>query len=129
MDDVIMPKRKEITKDKKYVSISLHADLVRKVDEVIDTGGKGYDTRAEVVKDAIRRFLEQLEAEQRMEHLNVYEDHVIVRDNVLNRTVFVYLRNGVMTCDLCESNDCLHTRYVQTLPQVKEKMENQRLVI
>ena len=56
-----MPRRKEIVGDKKYVSISLHADLVRKVDEVIDKGGKGYDTRAEVVKDAIRRFLEQLE--------------------------------------------------------------------
>jgi metal-responsive CopG/Arc/MetJ family transcriptional regulator len=71
MDDVTMPKRKEIAEDKKYVSISLHADLMRKVDEVIDKGGKGYDTRAEVVKDALRRFLEQLEAEQRVEHLNV----------------------------------------------------------
>ncbi len=38
MDDVIMPRRKEIVGDKKYVSISLHADLVRKVDEVIDRG-------------------------------------------------------------------------------------------
>ena len=57
-----------------------------------------------------------------MEHLNVYEDNVIVRENVLNRTVFVYLKNGATTCDLCESNDCLYTRYVQTLPQVKEKM-------
>ena len=45
---------------------------MRKVDEIIEKGKKGYDTRAEVVKDALRRFLEQLEAEQRMEHVNVY---------------------------------------------------------
>jgi GMP synthase PP-ATPase subunit len=92
------------------------------VDDAIEKGRRGYDTRAEVVKDALRRFLEQLESEQRMEHVNVYEEHVTVRDNVLNRTIIVYLRDGTMTCDLCESNDCLHTRYVQTLPQVKEKM-------
>ena len=40
MDDVIMPRRKEIVGDKKYVSISLHADLMRKVDDVIDKGGR-----------------------------------------------------------------------------------------
>ncbi len=122
MDGGLLTRRKEIAEDQKYVSISLHADLMMKVDEVIDKGGRGYDTRAEVVKDAVRRFLEQLEAEQRMDHLKVYENHIIVRDNVINKTIFVYLRNSTMTWDLYESNDCLHTRYVQTLPQVKEKM-------
>lgn len=122
MDGGLLTRRKEIAEDQKYVSISLHADLMMKVDEVIDKGGRGYDTRAEVVKDAVRRFLEQLEAEQRMDHLNVYENYIIVRDNVINKTIFVYLRNSTMTWDLYESNDCLRTRYVQTLPQVKEKM-------
>jgi hypothetical protein len=58
-----------------------------------------------------------------MEHLNVYEDNVIVRNNLLNRTISVYLRDGTMTCDLCECNDCLHTRYAQTLPEVRDKVE------
>ncbi len=75
-----------------------------------------------MVKDALRRFLEKLEAEQRMEHINVYEDHIIVKDNILNKTVFVYLRNGAITCDLCENNDSLHTRYVQTLSEIREKI-------
>ena len=51
----------------------------------------------------------------RIEHVNVFEDHAVLRDNVLKRTVFVYSRDGSLSCDLCEGTYCIHTRYVETL--------------
>jgi Arc/MetJ-type ribon-helix-helix transcriptional regulator len=114
-----MPDRQPITEDQKYVHLSLPADLMREVDELIQNGTRGYQSRAEVAKDALRRLLDELEASEerppRLEHMNVFEDHVILRDNDLRRTVFVYQRNGDLACDLCESSDCIHTRYADTL--------------
>lgn len=35
------------------------------------------------------------------EHVNVFEDHAVLRDNVLKRTVVVYDRDGKLSYDLC----------------------------
>ena len=114
-----MVQRKPISEDQKYVSVSIHSDLMRRVDDLIETGTHGYDSRAEVIKDALRRLFQELEkAEEmppRIEHVNVFEDHAVLRDNMLKRTVFVYSRNGALSCDLCESANCIHTRYTETL--------------
>ena len=114
-----MVQRKPISEDQKYVSVSIHSDLMRRVDELIEDGSHGYDSRAEVIKDALRRLFGELEkAEEmppRIEHVNVFEDHAVLKDNVLKRTVFVYRRDGTLSCDLCESPDCIHTRYAATL--------------
>jgi len=31
------------------------------------------------------------------------------------RTVYVFVRKGRLTCDLCVGTDCVHTRYAETL--------------
>lgn len=41
----------------KYVNVSLHEDLARKIDEYIKNSKQGYRSRAEVVADAVRRLL------------------------------------------------------------------------
>lgn len=73
--------------------------------------------RTEVIRALINKAYEQesLHYAQRIEHVNVFEDHAILQDNLLKRTVFVYTRNGKLSCDLCESTDCLHTRYAEHL--------------
>jgi len=43
------------------------------------------------------------EMSSRIVHVNVFEDHTVTGDNVLKRTVFVYRRDGKLSCDLCES--------------------------
>ena len=72
-----------------------------------------------MTKQTPRRLFQKLErAEEmppRIEHVNVFEDHAVLRDNVLKRTVFVYSKNGKLSCNLCESSDCIHTRYAETL--------------
>jgi len=44
----------------KYVSISIPGELIVNVDKVIEKKVRGYSSRAEFVKDAIRRLLEDI---------------------------------------------------------------------
>lgn len=40
----------------RYVNISIHEDLAKKIDEYIKKSKQGYRSRAEVVSDALRRL-------------------------------------------------------------------------
>lgn len=42
----------------RYVNVSIHEDLAKKIDEFIKKSKKGYRSRAEVVSDAVRRLLD-----------------------------------------------------------------------
>ncbi|MFQ5950925.1 MAG: hypothetical protein ACE5KH_02435 [Candidatus Geothermarchaeales archaeon] len=53
---------------------------------------------------------------RRFEHVNVFEDHAVLRDNVLKRTVFVYRRNDEPSSDLCEGIDC--ARLLKSIPEL-----------
>jgi len=41
----------------RYVNISIHEDLAKKIDEYIKNSKLGFRSRAEVVSEAIRRLL------------------------------------------------------------------------
>jgi len=43
----------------KYVNISIHEDLAKKIDEFMKKSKRGYRSRAEVVSDAVRRLIEK----------------------------------------------------------------------
>ena len=43
-----------------YLTVSIPRELIEEVDRVIGAGKYGYDSRAEFIKDAIRRRLEEL---------------------------------------------------------------------
>jgi len=49
-----MPLKKRI----RYTTVHLPVELLQMVDNVIEEGKYGYSSRAEFVKDAIRRYLE-----------------------------------------------------------------------
>ena len=40
----------------KYVNVSIHEDLAKKIDEYIEKSKLGFRSRAEVVSDALRRL-------------------------------------------------------------------------
>lgn len=46
----------------RHVPVGLPTDLIERADRLVETPGSGYTSRAEVVKDALRRFLEEQEA-------------------------------------------------------------------
>ncbi len=43
----------------RYVNISIHEDLAKKIDEYIKKSKKGFRSRAEVVSDAVRRLIDK----------------------------------------------------------------------
>jgi metal-responsive CopG/Arc/MetJ family transcriptional regulator len=45
---------------KAYLTVSIPRELIEEIDRAIGTGKYGYDSRAEFIKDAIRRRLEEL---------------------------------------------------------------------
>ncbi len=48
----------QINKMEGYTNISLPKDLAEKIDKIIQKSKKGYKTRSEFVKDAVRRLLD-----------------------------------------------------------------------
>ena len=48
---------------KKYVYVGVPEELIRQVDKLVSLGWRGYRSRAEVVRDAVRRLLEEARAE------------------------------------------------------------------
>ena len=45
---------------KSYVNVSIPDTLIKEIDEIIKEKKKGYTSRAELIKDAIRDILEKL---------------------------------------------------------------------
>jgi len=45
-------------KKRRYTTVHLPVELLQLVDNIIEDGKYGYSSRAEFVKDAIRRYLE-----------------------------------------------------------------------
>ncbi|MEM2364262.1 MAG: ribbon-helix-helix domain-containing protein [Candidatus Bathyarchaeia archaeon] len=43
-----------------YLTVSIPRELIEEIDRAISVGKYGYDSRAEFIKDAIRRRLEEL---------------------------------------------------------------------
>ncbi len=43
-----------------YVTVSIPEDLANEMDEVVKKKTRGYSSRAEIVKDAVRRLLDSL---------------------------------------------------------------------
>ncbi|MBI2628835.1 CopG family transcriptional regulator [Candidatus Pacearchaeota archaeon] len=43
----------------RYVNVSIHEELAKKIDEYIKRSKNGYRSRAEVVSDALRRLFDK----------------------------------------------------------------------
>jgi len=55
----------------------------------------------------------------RFEHLNTYEDSVIIIDNRLGRQAEIYFREDETAyCNLCEETDCEHIDYILSTEEV-----------
>ena len=52
---------RKIVPKKNFITVSIPAELVQEIDEVV--GSRGYRSRPDVIKDAVRRHLEKLKEE------------------------------------------------------------------
>ena len=54
----------------------------------------------------------------RIKKIAVDGDRVVLLDTKLNRIAEVVAQNGVMFCQLCEENDCVHVGFSYALPEI-----------
>jgi len=114
---------KNLSMAKKFVSISLPKDLVDKVDLIIKSGMLGYDSRPEFIKESIRKRLSELgyEISQTVQPFRVWDvtaDRMTIYDEALSRWVNIRIKEGKLTCELDNSEDCVHVKFAAENSQV-----------
>jgi hypothetical protein len=114
-----------------YTTVRLPKELMEEIDEIIRHGVRGYKSRAEFIKEAIRKRFEELKTltpmpEPRpLEHFNLDEHGVRVLDRSLanktsiGRIIDVYFKPDNVWCDYCQSGNCQHVKFALNLPEVQ----------
>ncbi len=64
----------------------------------------------------------------RFSHVNVYDDHATIYDNLRKEMVNVYFKTDPY-CEKCEASDCEHVRYALTLPKVVDPLREKGWII
>ncbi len=115
-----------------YTTVRLPKELMEEIDQIIKRGTRGYKSRSEFIKEAIRKRFEELQAAQPpptqppLEHFNVDEEGVRILDRTLatkttnGRIIDVYFKPESVWCDYCQSSSCRHIRFAEDLPAVQE---------
>lgn len=118
-----------------YTTVRLPTELIDEIDQIIKRGLRGYRSRSEFIKEAIRKRFEELQAAQPMpmstplpplEHFNVDEEGVRILDRTLatkttgGRIIDVYFKPDSVYCDYCQSSGCRHTKFALELSAVQE---------
>ena len=115
-----------------YTTVRLPKELMEEIDEIIRHGVRGYKSRAEFIKEAIRKRFEELKTAQPMpllpplEHFNLSERGVRILDRTLasktsrGRIIDVYFKNEKAWCDYDNSSDCKHVEFALSLSIVQE---------
>lgn len=115
-----------------YTTVRLPKELMDEIDQIIKHGIRGYKSRAEFIKEAIRKRFEELKSIQPMpelpplEHFNIDEDGIRILDRTLasktsrGRIIDVYFKPDNVRCDYCQSSSCQHVKFALDLPAVQE---------
>ena len=104
-------------------------DEVERVRRTDEAKKAGITNAAQFVDLALREALEKFER-RRFEHINMYEDHVKILDNKLERAgriVSVYFREAKAWCEYCDEHMCVHIQYAWEIPDVREALSARKL--
>ncbi len=126
-----MPKRasKQYAEDD-YTTVRLPNDLVKEMDVLI--GVKGFKSRGEIVKEAIRDLMSKYQVEKpqlpRFERINGDATGVLIYDRELkgNKAVHVSIKPNGIKCDFHDANDCEHVKYALELADVQDLIRKKR---
>ena len=122
----------EETSSDDYTTVRIPKELIEEIDNIIKRGIRGYKSRAEFIKEAIRKRSEELKTFQPMpelpplEHFNIDQQGVRVLDRTLasqtssGRIIDVYFKPDNVWCEYCQSSGCRHTKFALNLPAVQE---------
>ncbi|MEM3628878.1 MAG: ribbon-helix-helix domain-containing protein [Candidatus Bathyarchaeia archaeon] len=113
-----------------HITIKLPKELVEEMDRLI--GVKGFRSRGEIAKEAIRQLLSQYKESLTppqlppLEHFNISENGVRILDRTLangysrGRIVDVYFKPDRIICEYCGTDNCRHVQFALTIPKVRE---------
>ncbi|MEM0349394.1 MAG: hypothetical protein QXD24_04355 [Candidatus Caldarchaeum sp.] len=114
---------------KTYCTVKIPAALAEAIDSYLmehEAQVRGLKSRADVVVRVLTEFLEEQGrlrplVKRRLEHVNVYESFVLVRDNLLNVSVEVAVQPPRLFCRYCVSGECVHVSFAASIPDVRRR--------
>ena len=113
----------EKTKDEKsgkeddYVTVRIPKELSQEADKLI--GKKGFKSKAEIVKVALRELLDNYGADKHFQMLNRTSDGVKIRDVRLGQVADIKITPEGIYCPICDASNCEHIRFALDQPDIK----------
>jgi len=110
-----MPERKEDD----YITVRIPKELSDDLDMLI--GKRGFRSKAEIVKEAIRDLLHQYcIPDGQFRILNHSASGVKVQDRKLGRVTDIQFTPNGIYCPVCEAHNCEHIRFALEQDDIKE---------
>lgn len=114
-----------------YKTVKIPNSLAEALDRFLqgpDAELYGFRSRADVVIYLLVSFLESQSVikprvRPRLEHVNLYETHALVRDNLLKVTAEVWFTPPTARCSYCHTTKCIHVDYALTLEKVRDAFQ------
>jgi len=118
-------------RQKGYTPVGIPNELVDLIDMVCEEK-KGFVSRQDFVRSAVMGHLEKLgyyakEPRMEIQHINVSENFILLKDNKLHTYVSVSFRNRKLRCEHCSSMDCEHLKVARNLPVVQRMAKEKGL--
>ena len=115
-----------------WKTINVKRGLMEEVERLLQSTmvkREGITNMSQFLDAAIKEKIIKVET-KRFDHVNMYEDHVKILDNNLEkhgRIVSVYFRGTRAWCDYCEEHICVHIQYAWEIPEVRRVLEKRKM--
>jgi len=96
--------------------IGLPKRILRKIDEEAKASGI---PRSDIVARIVYEYYKE-NLGPALSHFNVYEDHVTIKDEDLERYVDVQVKGGRLYCTYDETESCGHVDYAWQIDRVQD---------
>ncbi|GKS66994.1 hypothetical protein YTPLAS73_05410 [Nitrosarchaeum sp.] len=63
-----------------------------------------------------------------LEKISINDDRVVLKDHIKNRIIEVIAQRGELFCNLCNEKDCIHIKFVVSLPEVYEILKTKDIL-
>ncbi|MDR0372961.1 MAG: ribbon-helix-helix domain-containing protein [Nitrososphaerota archaeon] len=90
-----------------YSTIRVPQEFATEIDKLI--GKHGFTSRAEIVKEAVRQFLQKYDPHLSM--INHNNNGVKIRDIKLNQVADIQITPKGIYCPVCDASNCEHIRF------------------
>ena len=110
--------------DKKRVTISFEGEPLEWINQQIEQ--RVFHNYQHAVEYCVMKTYQR--EYDRFKHVNTYEDHATIFDNLRNEFVNVYFQEEPY-CEKCEKKDCEHIQYALTLPKIIEPLREKGWII